>query len=93
MASEDQEYRAFVKDLESIVLRLGEGPYSYQVTKLEQTHQDLCHELDPNQIAPVNYGERIKKASEDEINCVKSGMEISWVQVGINRTVSHFESL
>jgi len=57
-AGEYQENGAFIKDLDRIVLGIGEGPDMEQVAKLEKTHQDLCHELDPNQRAPVNYGKR-----------------------------------
>jgi hypothetical protein len=84
MASENQENGAFIKDLQRIVLGLGEGTDMDQVTKLEETHQDLCHELDPNQRAPVNYGHRIKKTSENEIKSIKSCMEVFWVQIGIH---------
>ena len=57
-AGEDQENEEFIKDLDRIVLGIGEGPDMKQVAKLEKTHKDLCHELDPNLRAPVNYGQR-----------------------------------
>ena len=90
-AGKDQENGAFIKDLERVFLGLGKGPDSDQVAKLEKTHQDLCHDLNADKRACVNYGQRIKQASENEIYCVKSCMEISWIQIGIYRAVTHFE--